>query len=78
MTGDVAAHVGKRNTGLFAESRDERLVQIAHSNSGQANEKKKIDQFASLRVGEFCPLWAHLFPGGDGFADNPIYRLGRS
>ena len=78
MTGDVAAHIGKRNTGLFAESRNERLVQIVYSYPGEANEKEKIDQFASLRVGEFCTLRAHLFPRGDGLADNPIYRLGES
>ena len=76
MTGDVAAHIGERNTGLLAESRDKRLVQIGHSYPGKANEKEKIDQFASLRVWEFFTLWTDLFPRGDGFADNAIYRLG--
>src|SRR5580698_4467521 len=76
VTGDVAAHVGKRNTGFLAQSWDERLVQIGHTYSGEANEEEKIDQFSSLRIGEFYTLRTHLFPGGDGFADNPIYRLG--
>jgi hypothetical protein len=55
VTGNVAAHVGKRNAGLFAEGRKEPLVEIAHSYSGQANKKKKVDKFASLRIGEFAP-----------------------
>lgn len=76
VTGDVATHIGKRNAGLFAESWNEPLVEIAHSYPGQANKKEKVDHFASLRIGEFCSLWAYSFPGGDGFADNPIYGLG--
>ena len=78
MAGDVAAHIGERDTGLLAESRNQRLVEIVYPYPGKTNEKEKIDQFASLRVGEFCTLWTHLFPRGDGLSDNPIYRLGES
>src|SRR5580658_6525719 len=76
MTGDVAAHIGERNTGLLTESRDERFVQIGHPYPGKPDEEEKIDQFAGLWVWEFCTLWTDLFPRGDGFADNAIYRLG--
>jgi hypothetical protein len=76
MTGDVAAHIGERNTGLLTESRDERFVQIGHPYPGKSDEKEKIDQFAGLRVWEFCTLWTDLFPRSDSFADNAIYRLG--
>ena len=76
LTGDVAAHIGERNTGLLTESRDERLVQLGYFYPGKANEKEKIDQFASLEVGESYALWTHLLPCGDGLADNTIYGLG--
>src|SRR3984957_4936177 len=78
VAGDVAAHICKRDTGFFTESRDERLVEIVYSYPGEANEEEKLYQFASFRVGEFCTLWTHLFPGSDGLSDNPIYRLGES
>jgi hypothetical protein len=45
VTGDVAAHIGERNTGLLAERGDERLVQVGYSYSGKANEKEKIEEF---------------------------------
>jgi hypothetical protein len=60
MTGDVAAHIGERNTGLLTESRDECFVQIGYSYPGKAGEKEKIDQFTSLRVWEFFTLWTDL------------------
>jgi hypothetical protein len=38
--------------------------------------KRKSTSSPVFGSGSFAPLWAHLFPGGNSFADNPIYRLG--
>ena len=78
MTGDVAAYIGERHTGLFTEGRDQSLVEIVYSYPGEANEKEKIDEFSGLRVGELHTLRAYLFPRRDGLTDNTIYRLGES
>ena len=75
--GDVATHIGERDTSLLAESRDQSvLFRYDHAHSGEANEEKEIDEFASLPIREFCTLWPHLLPCGDGFSHNPINWFG--
>jgi hypothetical protein len=76
VAGDVAAHVGVRDTGLVAERRDDRVVDVGGAHSAGPEGECEVDTLAGLAVEHPGLLGADGLPGFDGFSQQWVDGFG--